>query len=206
MSRNGKVRAPLRNQKPYPCPGALGSGDVKSSFVCLAFALAFVRMCLEASPRQVNRSAPEPEMNFGRVRVRQTHAMCSECSVCANCVREEKSEYCATFSILTDRLEFTSQLPLGVHWSLACITPIIDTKLTIKVLWKFVQCVIINPTIVHLCAVEVVVSWIIGRIGSVGGESQRDLMGGRIQEVGKGVRVARPGTDLADPVGVNGIS
>lgn len=108
---------------------------------------------------------------------------------------------------LTDRFEFSSQVSVGVQRSLACITPIIDIKLTdIKVLWKFVQCVIINPTIVHLGAVEVVVCGIVGRIGSMGGERQRDLVGGWVEEVGKGIRVARPGTDLADPVGVNGIS
>lgn len=114
---------------------------------------------------------------------------------------------CATFSVLTDRFEFSSQVSVGVQRSLACITPIIDIKLTdIKVLWKFVQCVIVNPTIVHLGAVEVVVRGIVGRIGSMGGERQRDLVGGWVEEVGKGIRVARPGTDLADPVGVNGIS
>lgn len=96
-----------------------------------------------------------------------------------------------------------------------CITPIIHIEITniLKVLWKFVHCVIIISIKVHLCAVGVVLCIeVISCVGTMGSECQGNLVGGRIKEVGKCVRVTRPGSNFTDPIGcrkiirVNGIS
>lgn len=96
-----------------------------------------------------------------------------------------------------------------------CITPITDIKLTniVKVLWKFVHCVIRNPIKVHLSAVGVVLCIeIIGRIGAMRGEGHGHFVVWREEEVGEGVRVAGSWPNFADPmgrgdiIGINGIS
>ena len=124
----------------------------------------------------------------------------------------EKKES-AIISFLTDFYKFSSHFLLRLRPSLMCITPINNITNIVKVLWKFVHCVIRNPIKVHLSAVGVVLCIeIIGSIRTKRGKCLRAFLGVWKKEVRECVRVAGSGTNFTDPVrcgeiiGINGVS